>query len=132
MSEPRITKREILVALIEAAEAGDIEINDERVTLDDIIDYANITIEQIDHKNAKAKERAAQKRAKTDVIRAAVKAVITNELQSCDEILAKINIEGEEVTRAKLISRLTDLIKSKEITKERRDKIMCYRLRDNI
>lgn len=128
--EDRITKRDVLIALIEAIDAGDVEINDSRITLDDIKDYAEEAIIQIDMKNERSRIRSLEKRREIDKLRAKVKAALTDEFQTGDQILAKI--EGDNVTKAKVVSRLSDLIKYNEavkdnITNEYGSRIVVYK-----
>lgn len=128
--EDRITKRDVLIALIEAIDAGDVEINDSRITLDDIKDYAEEAIIQIDMKNERSRIRSLEKRREIDKLRADVKAALTDEFQTGDQILAKI--EGDNITKAKVVSRLSDLIKHNEaikdnITNEYGSRIVVYK-----
>ena len=97
----------------------------------ELVDFITKQIESIDAKAAKAKEKAAEKRAEGDELRAAVKAVLTEELQTAETILSQI--EGEELTKAKIVARLTQLVKNGEASKEEvkteeGKKIMAYKL----
>lgn len=97
---------------------------------DEAIEFLDAQIGLLDAKAEKAKERAAAKRAETDELRAAVAAVLTDELQTADVIAAQI--EGEDVTKQKVVSRLTALVKDgvavKEQVKVEKDKKMAYKL----
>lgn len=75
-----------------------------------LVAFCEKEIAAIDAKAEKAKERAAAKRAEGDALREAVQAVLTNEFQTIDEITGKV--EGEEVTKAKVTARLTQLVKA--------------------
>lgn len=81
-------------------------------------------------KAEKAKERAAKAKEDGDELRAAVQAVLTEELQSIDDIVAQI--EGEDITKAKVTARLTALVKAEIAKKEQikvdSRKIMAYAL----
>ena len=69
-------------------------------------------------KTEKAKAREAAKRAAGDELKAVVGSLVTDEPQTADEIAAQI--EGEDVTRAKVIARLSQLIKDGKVAKEQR------------
>lgn len=126
MSEvKKVTKKENYEMLMEIVENSNSEIKAE------LVEFITKQIESIDAKAAKAKEKAAEKRAEGDELRAAVKAVLTNELQTAEMILAQI--EGEELTKAKITARLTQLIKAEEAVKEEvkteeGKKVMAYKL----
>lgn len=81
-------------------------------------------------KAEKARERAAAKKAEGDELRAVVKAVLTDELQTIDAIVAQI--EGEDVTKAKVTNRLTQLVGLNEAVKEQvkvdNRKLTAYKL----
>lgn len=83
---------------------------------DEAIDFINKQIEQLAVKAEKAKARAAKKKADGDALREAVYAVLTDELQTIDEITAQV--DGEEVTKAKVTARLTQLFKAESIEKD--------------
>lgn len=126
MSEvKKVTKKENYEMLMEIVENSNSEMKAE------LVDFITKQIESIDAKAAKAKEKAAEKRAEGDELRAAVKAVLTEELQTAETILAQI--EGEELTKAKIVARLTQLVKNGEASKEEvkteeGKKVMAYKL----
>lgn len=126
MSEvKKVTKKENYEMLLEIVENSNSEIKAE------LVEFITKQIESIDAKAAKAKEKAAEKRAEGDELRAAVKSVLTNELQTAEMILGQI--EGEELTKAKITARLTQLIKAGEAVKEEvkteeGKKVMAYKL----
>lgn len=126
MSEvKKVTKKENYEMLMEIVENSNSEMKAE------LVDFITKQIESIDAKAAKAKEKAAEKRAEGDELRAAVKAVLTEELQTAETILSQI--EGEELTKAKIVARLTQLVKNGEASKEEvkteeGKKIMAYKL----
>lgn len=88
--------------------------------------------ELLANKAAKAKEKAAEKKAEGDELRAAVEAVLTNEPQTIEAILAQI--EGEDLTKAKITARLTSLVNNniavREEIKDGSRKIKAFRLAD--
>lgn len=128
------TKREILEALVKAYadENADAVVADE-VTVADVVAYAKKTIEQLDKKNAYVAEKAAEKKAAGDELKAAVKAILTADYQSNADILDQI--EGEDLTAPKVTARLTQLVKEgvaeKAQIKVGDRKVMGYRLAEN-
>lgn len=125
--EKRITKRDNYEALKEIVEKSNVE------NAEMLVEFINKQIEMIDNKSAKAKEKAAEKRAEGDELRAVIKSVLTNEYQTVDAITAQI--EGEDITKAKVVARLTQLVNNGEAVKEQgksedNKKVMTYRLSD--
>lgn len=126
MSEvKKATKKENYEMLLEIVENSNSEIKAE------LVEFITKQINSIDAKAAKAKEKAAEKRAEGDELRAAVKSVLTEELQTAETILSQI--EGEELTKAKIVARLTQLVKNGEASKEEvkteeGKKVMAYKL----
>lgn len=113
----KITKKMVLEAIKSAAEGidfGDV------VTAEDVIAYVDTTIAQLDTKAAKAKERSAKTKAEGDQLRAVVETVLSAELQGVDAITAQVNaVEGyEEITKSKVVARLTQLSKMGVVRKE--------------
>ena len=125
--EKRITKRDNYEALKEIVEKSNVE------NAEMLVEFINKQIEMIDNKSAKAKEKAAEKRAEGDELRAVIKSVLTNEYQTVDAITAQI--EGEDITKAKVVARLTQLVNNGEAVKEQgksedNKKVMMYTLAD--
>ena len=69
----------------------------------------------LERKATKAKEKAAEKKTEKDELCEAVLAVITSEPQTRDQIAEQI--EGEEVTVAKVGARLNKLVAAGEVVK---------------
>lgn len=96
----------------------------------ELLDFIDKRIEEIDHKKKKAKERSEEKKKNGDELRSIVREALTFEYQNADKILSKI--DSENVTRAKVIARITQLVKAgiaeKIITKDGTRKVTCYRL----
>jgi hypothetical protein len=123
--ETKITKRMVLEALVAAYEenldtvVGTVIGAEENIEITgaDVVDYAELTIAQMDKKADGAKKRAAEKRAEGDELKAAVASVLTGELQTIADITAQI--EGEDVTASKITARLTQLVKAGEAYKEK-------------
>ena len=113
----KITKREMFEAIKGLAESGALHMADfnEAISDEAVADFCANEIALLDKKAVKAKERAAQKRAEGDELTAAVKAVLTDEFQTIADIAAQI--EGDDVSAAKVTYRLTQLVKSGEAEK---------------
>lgn len=117
--EKKVTKRDILTAIAALiSEESSVQVGEITVTGTDIADYVSKTIEQLENKATKAKERAAEKRVEGDELRDAIAGVLTSELQTIDEINSAINASSEvedtlktEVTKSKITARLTQLVK---------------------
>lgn len=107
----KITKKMILTAVKNAALAGTVF---EGVTTDDVVNYVDTTIAQLDAKNEKAKERAAEKRKEADALTDVIAQVLTTEPQTIADIVAQI--EGD-VTPAMVSSRAKKLIDGGVATK---------------
>ena len=130
------TKKELLNAVIEMALnfEGTVEIGEKKIAGNDVVEFAEKTIAQLDAKAVKAKEKAAEKKV-ADPLRDAVAEALTDAPQTVDEITAKV--EGEDVTKAKVVARLTALVKAgvagKAETKieGRKGKVMTYFVADN-
>lgn len=106
-------------------EASDYERKDEAA------EFIDKQLELIASKAEKARERAAKTKAEGDELREAVKAVLTDEFQTIDDIVAQVAEEG--VTKAKVTARLTQLVKAEMAEKDQVKaddgrKVMAYRL----
>lgn len=104
--EKKMTKREVL-EMIKNYINGEVDLTDEMAT--EIVNYVDTTITQLENKAVKANERAKQRRAESDEIRAMVHGLLTDELQTVDEICAQV--EDESITKSKVIPRLSQLAK---------------------
>lgn len=97
----------------------------------DVVDFIDKKIEQLDAKAEAARKRADAKKAEGDELRGRVLALVTDELQTADAITEALG--DEDVTKSKVIARLTQLEKMKEIRKEQikvgDSKRMAYALR---
>lgn len=125
--EKKLTKKDYYEILKTTVEGIEVE------NKDDLLTFIDRELELIENKSAKAKVRAAEKKAEGDELRAAVKAILTTENQTIDEIFGQI--EGEDLTRAKIVARLTQLVKTGEAKKEEvksedGKRIMVYALAD--
>lgn len=107
----KVTKKEWyaeIKKIVEAAEGVE--------SKDEVIAFIDKQVQLLDAKAAKAQENAAKKKAEGDELREAVYAVLTTELQNIDQITAQI--EGEDVTKAKVTARLTQLVKAEMAVKD--------------
>jgi GTP cyclohydrolase I len=100
--------------------------------VEDIISFCDKEIAAIEAKAAKAAERRAEKQAEGDALRAKIYDVITDELQTADAITEQVADGDESITKAKVVARLTQLIKSgvvaKDYVKEDSRKVTAYKL----
>ena len=124
MAEVKVTKVEKLDMIIAIVNASDSE---DKVML--VEQLETIKTQEI-NKAAKAKERAAAKKAAGDELRAEVQAILTEEFQSAQAITDAIG--KEDVTKAKVIARLKQLVDTgvavKEEVKIGDKKQMAYKL----
>lgn len=126
----KVTKKNVLNVLYTLIE-DDFEAKDGDVTVtaEDLRNYIDTTLDQLNAKNEKAKERAAKKRAEGDELLAVVEGLLTDEYQTGDEIAAQIT--DADVTRPKVTARLTKLIRANKAHKaeaktEEGKKVMVY------
>ena len=127
--EKKITKREKFEMLKEIIR-GDVNV-EMTVEQAELIDFLDAQIVAIDTKAEKAKARNAVKKANGDELRDVVQSILTNELQTIDAIVAQI--EGEEITKAKITARLTSLVKNgiaekEDVKDEEGRKLKAYKL----
>jgi hypothetical protein len=127
--EKKITKREKFEMLKEIIR-GDVNVE---ITVEqaELIDFLDAQIVAIDTKAEKAKARNAEKKANGDELRDVVQSILTDELQTIDAIVAQI--EGEEITKAKITARLTSLVKNgiaekEDVKDEEGRKLKAYKL----
>lgn len=127
--EKKITKKEMFAAIrgmVENVETvGDIP-------ADEVLAFIDKQVEQIDKKAASAKAKAAEKKVDGDALREQIAAVLTDELQTVDAIVAQV--EGEDITKSKVVARLTQLLEGGIAVKEQvkdeatNRKVMAYKL----
>lgn len=116
----KITKREMFTALVQLGQTGELffENSDgERVDVsaEQLVEFATGEIGLIDRKNEKAKERAEKKRLEGDELSAAIEAVLTDEMTSIADIVAKVG--DPDVSVAKAQFRLSNLFKAGKASK---------------
>ena len=83
----------------------------------DLVAFVDGEIAKIDARNEKEKAKRAEKRAQGDELQAAVKAFIQNHEGAVTAQEIADEIEGEDVTKAKVTYRATQLVKAGEIYK---------------
>ncbi len=125
--EKKVTKKDMFAEIITLARENG------RV---DIEEFCEVQIEQLNRKAEKAKERKAEKAAKGDALKDAIAAVLTEDLQTAADITEKVLDAGEDVSRAKVVARLTKLVKEgvagKMQVKVDKKRVMAYALADAI
>lgn len=125
--EKKVTKKDMFAEIITLARENG------RV---DIEEFCEVQIEQLNRKAEKAKERKAEKAANGDALKDAIAAVLTEDLQTAADITEKVMDAGEDVSRAKVVARLTKLVKEgvagKMQVKVDKKRVMAYALADAI
>ena len=107
MEEKKTTKKEYFTMLKDIVRGENTDLTAEQ---SDLLDFLDKQITLIDSKAEKAKERAAEKRAAGDELRAVVQStLVADHFQTVDTITSQI--EGEDVTKQKIVARLTQLVK---------------------
>ena len=105
----KMTKIDCFEQLAGIVEASDVE------NKEDILKFIQSSIETLENRKRAAQERAEKKKNEPDELADAVKEVLSEELQTADDIAAQI--EGEDVTKQKVVARLTQLVKAGEAVK---------------
>ena len=107
--EKKMTKKDYFNELKEVVNESNKENKGE------LIYFIEAQIASIDNKAEKAKERAAAKKAEGDELRELVKSKLTDEFQDAETITAAIG--DEEISKNKVIARLTQLVNLGEAEK---------------
>lgn len=101
---------------------------------DEVLTFIDKQIEQLDTKARKAKEKAAERKAEGDELRAMVFGALTDEFQTIDQIMAAMELDDPDITRAKITARLGQLVKTQEAVKVAmtvdKKRTMHYKLAD--
>lgn len=105
MADTKMTKVEILGMIKEACEDNEV-----------IVEFCDKEIAALGAKAEKARARAAAKKAEGDELRGIVASVLTTEPMIAEDVLAAIT-GVEDLTKAKVIARLTQLVKAGDATK---------------
>ena len=129
----KITKREMFEAIKETFETGACKFDAATVMA-----FCDKEIASLDSKAAKAKERAAAKKAETNVLYSQVEGVLTDDYQVIADIAAAVAEVNADATVSKVTYQLTQLVNAgtaektqitipaTETTKAR--KVQAYRL----
>ena len=112
MADVKMTKVDWYGEIRKIVEAADVE------NKEDALDFIDRQVELLKAKAVKAAENAAKKKADGDALRDAVYAVLTDELQSIEQITEQVAVDGIEVTKAKVTARLTQLVKAQMAAKD--------------
>ena len=96
----------------------------------DLADAMAHEVELLENKAVKNKERAEARKIAGDELRDTISNILIDDLQTVDEIVDQI--EDEEITKAKVVARLTQLVNLNEAIKEQvktedGKKVMAYR-----
>ena len=121
----KMTKVDYFEQLAGIVEASDVE------NKEDILKFIQGSIETLENRKRAAQERAEKKKNEPDELTDAVKAVLSEELQTADDIAAQI--EGEDVTKQKVVARLTKMVNAGIVRKDSvktddKRKVMGYAL----
>ena len=121
----KMTKVDYFEQLAGIVEASDVE------NKEDILKFIQSSIETLENRKRAAQERAEKKKNEPDELADAVKAVLSEELQTADDIAAQI--EGEDVTKQKVVARLTKMVNAGTVRKDSvktddKRKVMGYAL----
>lgn len=124
----KVTKTELFEQVKEIVLASDVE------NVDELVEFINHEVELIAAKAEKAKARKEANKAKGDALKAAVAAALTEEFQTAEAITAVVapQFNDEEITKSKVVARLTALVKEEVAVKEEakvdKRRIMTYKL----
>ena len=127
MADVKKTKAEKLAEIKAIVEAAKVENEEELIA---VIDGIIASDEKKKESNAKAR---AKKKEAGDELRAKVEAVLTDEFQTREQILAKIDSD-EELSVNKITPRLTQLVNLGKVVKEQikpegaEKSVMAYKL----
>ena len=121
----KMTKIDCFEQLAGIVEASDVE------NKEDILKFIQSSIETLENRKRAAQERAEKKKNEPDELADAVKAVLSEELQTADDIAAQI--QGEDVTKQKVVARLTKMVNAGIVRKDSvetddKRKVMGYAL----
>ena len=109
-----LSKKTVLTAL-SAMKIEDVQVGEDVVTNDDIQDYIQTALEQIDKRAEAAHKKQAEKRAAGDQLRADIKAVLDETPKTISDIVTAL--DNADVTNAMVVSRLAQLVKLGEVFK---------------
>lgn len=82
-----------------------------------IVEFCDKYLASAEAKKVKAAERAAAKRAAGDELQALIASLLTTEPQTAEQLLAQIEDESGELTKQKVVARMTNLVKFGQASK---------------
>lgn len=128
MANNKVTKRDYFNAIRVMVENSDAV---GEYTVEEVLDFIDKQVAQLDAKAVKAKEKAVEKKAEGDELREKVFELVNSDWQTADDLTEALG--DEEVSRAKIVARLTQLEKAGRIVKatakmDDGKKRMVYRL----
>lgn len=126
MADVKMTKKDWYAVIREIVEASGSENTEGAVA------FIDTQVDALNAKAAKAAEKAAEKRAEGDELREVVYGVVTDEWQTGDQITAQVAATVADVTKAKVVARLSQLVKNqaieKDYVKDGSRRVIAYRL----
>ena len=106
------TKRNALEVIESVFKANDFEFGPE------VLEYVAKETAALDHKNEKARERAAERKAKSDDMRETLAGMLSDEPVTVSDLVRNINAVSEtEVTTSMVIARMSQLVKADRAAK---------------
>ena len=111
MAEKTVTKKEMYAGLIATLTEN---FGDE---VQEYVDFLQGEIDALDKRAEKEKARRAEKKAEGDELGAAVKAAIVAEPKTAEAIADELAEQFEDVTKAKVTYRASQLVKAGEVFK---------------
>ena len=131
----KLTKKDFYAAIKEMIVMSEVDMVGE-ISAEEVIAFIDKTVEQIENKAAKAKEKAAEKRNEGDELFNTVVGVLTGELQTIDEITEVVVAAtgDEEITKSKVTARLTkavnaDMARKEQVKGGSGRRVMAYALK---
>lgn len=131
MATTKVTKRNVIEALMAMNFVDDVQVGDVIVTPADIKETLEKSLASLENKAVKAKERAAQKKVEGDELRDKIESVLDDDFKTIADIIDAVDIE--DLTPAKVSSRVGQLVKLGRVEKEQvkvddNRKVMAYKI----
>lgn len=131
MATTKVTKRNVIEALMAMNFVDDVQVGDVIVTPADIKETLEKSLASLENKAVKAKERAAQKKVEGDELRDKIESVLDDDFKTIADIIDAVDVE--DLTPAKVSSRVAQLVKLGRVEKEQvkvddNRKVMAYKI----
>lgn len=131
MANVKVTKKNVLEALMAMNFVDDVQVGDVIVTPADIKETLEKSLASLENKAVKAKERAAQKKVEGDELRDKIESVLDDDFKTIADIIDAVDVE--DLTPAKVSSRVGQLVKLGRVEKEQvkvddNRKVMAYKI----